>query len=186
MKNSGGWFAEFSDYHSGSQQGHIRVPEGKKGKGWASFVGELRHFFLGIGTKSAIPACHSLANDEVIAGGRDLGRKPCSLLFGASQNLGEGVMNTAGITDNGRSSVFERLDFKKYKTTCVPLTVGGPLPTRKFEFHGNTSHKSLRISKEDGNKCTACWVDLLNERKAHYPELVKPNALGQHVPFSDD
>jgi hypothetical protein len=30
MKNKGGRFVELLDYHSGSQQGHIQIPEGKK------------------------------------------------------------------------------------------------------------------------------------------------------------
>jgi hypothetical protein len=33
MKNKGGRYVELSDYHSGSQQGNIRIPEGRLAKG---------------------------------------------------------------------------------------------------------------------------------------------------------
>uniref|UniRef100_A0A2N9F4W2 Reverse transcriptase domain-containing protein n=1 Tax=Fagus sylvatica TaxID=28930 RepID=A0A2N9F4W2_FAGSY len=37
LKNRGGRFIELCDYHSGSQQGNLRIPEGKEGAGWARF-----------------------------------------------------------------------------------------------------------------------------------------------------
>ena len=37
LKNKGGRFLELCDYHSGSQQGNLRVPKGKKVAGWARF-----------------------------------------------------------------------------------------------------------------------------------------------------
>jgi hypothetical protein len=46
LKNRGGRYLELCDYHSGSQQGGIRVPEGKRGAGWALFDREIRHYFL--------------------------------------------------------------------------------------------------------------------------------------------
>ena len=51
MKNKGGRYVELSDYHSGSQQGNIRILEGRFGTGWVSFAREIRHFFLGIAPK---------------------------------------------------------------------------------------------------------------------------------------
>jgi hypothetical protein len=34
---------ELADYHSGPQQGHIRILKGKNGVGWASFVEDEEH-----------------------------------------------------------------------------------------------------------------------------------------------
>ncbi len=45
MKNDRGTFIEISEFHSGSQQGGIRVPGGCRGAGW-TFFKELRCFFL--------------------------------------------------------------------------------------------------------------------------------------------
>uniref|UniRef100_A0A2N9J584 UBC core domain-containing protein n=1 Tax=Fagus sylvatica TaxID=28930 RepID=A0A2N9J584_FAGSY len=47
LKNRGGRFVELCDYHSGTQQGGIRVPEGRSGAGWVRFVMEVHRFFLG-------------------------------------------------------------------------------------------------------------------------------------------
>jgi hypothetical protein len=46
MKNDRGCYIEISEFHSGSQQGGIRVPEGRRGAGWAFFERELRRYFL--------------------------------------------------------------------------------------------------------------------------------------------
>ena len=46
MKNDKGTFIEISEFHSGSQQGGIRVPKGCSSAGWAFFEKELRRFFL--------------------------------------------------------------------------------------------------------------------------------------------
>ena len=46
MQNNRGNFIEISEFHSGSQQGGIRVPEGRRSAGWAYFEKELRRFFL--------------------------------------------------------------------------------------------------------------------------------------------
>jgi hypothetical protein len=45
--NRGGRFVEVSEYHSGTQQGCIRVPEGRRGAGWSVFKFQSRKYFLG-------------------------------------------------------------------------------------------------------------------------------------------
>lgn len=47
MKNRGGRFVEVAEFHSGSQQGSIRILEGRRGVGWTCFESEIRHYFLG-------------------------------------------------------------------------------------------------------------------------------------------
>lgn len=133
MENLGGRFVKFLDYHSGSQQGHIRVPEGRKGRGWASFDGELRMFFLGMGLQSVYPGGHSSVLDKVVVGGHELGRKSRPLLLGVSHKSGDGVMSKVGIMDNRKGNVFYRLEFKQHTQPSVPLVEGGPWPTTHTE-----------------------------------------------------
>uniref|UniRef100_A0A2N9J7V4 Endonuclease/exonuclease/phosphatase domain-containing protein n=1 Tax=Fagus sylvatica TaxID=28930 RepID=A0A2N9J7V4_FAGSY len=63
MKNKGGRFVELSDYHSGSQQGHIRIPEGKNRWSWIFFVQEIRQFFLGVGPRPVRMASSGVASE---------------------------------------------------------------------------------------------------------------------------
>ena len=119
MKNKGGRFVEFSDYHSGSQQGHIRIPKGKQGRGWVSFARELRQFFLGGGVKPTKAAGSVLVKDEVVAVnlGQNLGHKSCSSITTVSRELGGDFIKSARFTHNGRRSVFECLDLSQLKST---------------------------------------------------------------------
>uniref|UniRef100_A0A2N9J896 Endonuclease/exonuclease/phosphatase domain-containing protein n=1 Tax=Fagus sylvatica TaxID=28930 RepID=A0A2N9J896_FAGSY len=66
MKNKGGRFVELSDYHSGSQQGHIRIPEGKNRWSWIFFVQEIRQFFLGVGPRPVRMASSGVASETLV------------------------------------------------------------------------------------------------------------------------
>jgi hypothetical protein len=112
MKNKGGRFVELFDYHSGSQQGHIRIPKGKQGRGWVSFAGELRRFFLGGSLKPTKAVGSVLVKDKVVAVnlGRNLGHKSYSSMT-VSRELGGAFIKSAKFTLNGRRSVFECLLF---------------------------------------------------------------------------
>lgn len=71
MKNKGGRFVELSDYHSGSQQGHIRIPEGKNRWSWIFFVQEIRQFFLGVGPWPVRMASSDAASETLVANNLD-------------------------------------------------------------------------------------------------------------------
>ena len=75
MKNKGGRFVEPSDYHSGSQQGHIRIPEGRKCWGWVSFVKEIQQFLLAIGSQPVNKDRRGVASEAVVPKISD--RDPC-------------------------------------------------------------------------------------------------------------
>jgi hypothetical protein len=77
MKNKGGRYVELSDYHSGSQQGNIRIPEGRFGTGWASFVREIRQFFFWVLLRShrRPPPTVVLVVVQQLNGGKNLGTK---------------------------------------------------------------------------------------------------------------
>ncbi len=46
LSNRGGRFVELSEYHGGTQRGSIRIPEGRRGDGWALFVTEVQKYYL--------------------------------------------------------------------------------------------------------------------------------------------
>jgi hypothetical protein len=160
MKNKGGCFVELADYHSGSRQGHIRIPEGKKGVGWTSFGEEVRRYFLGNGTQRVKPEKRVVAGKEAaLASSGAPGNLARPSINGESRNLSGSVTIPAGSPRNGRGSVFERIDFGHQKQSRVPMNSDGPRPTRKSVFNWKPSHKTLRIIKDEGDKRTACWVN---------------------------
>uniref|UniRef100_A0A2N9I472 Reverse transcriptase domain-containing protein n=1 Tax=Fagus sylvatica TaxID=28930 RepID=A0A2N9I472_FAGSY len=178
MKNKGGRFVELADYHSGSRQGHIRIPEGKQGTGWISFGEEVRRYFLGNGSQQAKLAGRVVAGKEEtkVPGGepRNLAR---SSINGESRNRRGEVTNPAGSSRNGKGNVFDRLDFGHKQTPRVPMVSGGPRPTRKFDFHWNPTHKTLRIIKNEDAKRTSIWVDSGPQPKAQHPG----RAISRHI-----
>jgi hypothetical protein len=70
----------------------------------------------------------------------------------------EGVTKSAGISLNGKRSVFDRVNFKQQITPRVPLDTNGPRPTRIHEFKWKNSTKTLRITKIEGGKRVSQWV----------------------------
>ena len=176
MENKGGQYVELSDYHSGSQQGNIQIPAGRLSKGWLSFVRELRHFFLGVDLKPPMATINDgVAGAPAINGGRIPGlqtRKPVAGDARESRDLETGVTKSAGITYNGKGSVFDRLDFKQQKKPRVPMLVEGPRPTRKCGFQWKHSTKTLRITKLEGGKRATRWVDL--HKEAHFVKPIGP------------
>jgi hypothetical protein len=47
LANRGGRFVEVTEYHSGTQRGSIRIPEGRRGVGWSVFEFQVCKYFLG-------------------------------------------------------------------------------------------------------------------------------------------
>ena len=59
LANRGGRFVEITEYHSGTHQGCIRIPEGRKGAGWSVFEFQVRKYFLGDTQKFTATQAHS-------------------------------------------------------------------------------------------------------------------------------
>ena len=188
MKNKRGRFVELSDYHSGSQQGHIRIPEGKKRGGWDSFVKELRQFFLGCRLRLAsLSGCAAASRAEASKiSNQDLSRNSRFPLNGESRRLGGDFAKSAGIMLNGRNSVFERIDFSQPHLPRVQLVEGGPRSTCHHTFLWNLAHRTLHITKEEGGKRAMSWVDVNsrpNELHVALGPLKQPVAI---MPLSPD
>jgi hypothetical protein len=47
LANRGGSFVEVTEYHSGTQRGSIRIPEGRRGVEWSVFEFQVCKYFLG-------------------------------------------------------------------------------------------------------------------------------------------
>ncbi|GMY20919.1 hypothetical protein FCV25MIE_16160 [Fagus crenata] len=60
---------------------------------------------------------------------------------------------------NGKINVFERVDFSQQGQPRVHMVEGGPRPTRKTDFHWTPSIRTLCITKDEGTKRAACWVN---------------------------
>ena len=59
LANRGGRIVEITEYHSGTHQGCIRIPEGRKGAGWSVFEFQVRKCFLGDTQKFTATQAHS-------------------------------------------------------------------------------------------------------------------------------
>jgi hypothetical protein len=87
---------ELSDYHSDSQQDHIWIPEGKKRRGWDSFVEELSQFVLGIGSRPVSFSGHAASGSEAPnIMDRDLSSKSRQTLTSVSCKLGDDFPKSA-------------------------------------------------------------------------------------------
>ena len=62
MKNNRGCFLEILEFHSGGQRGSIRILEGRRGFGWATFENNLRNFFLLIASPRVLPVSDDAIN----------------------------------------------------------------------------------------------------------------------------
>ena len=122
----------------------------------ASFVEEVRRYFLGTSPKLAKPEDQAFAGNKVAADlGRDPGNFSRSSITDESHNLGGEFMKSTRFSRNSRSNVFERIDFGQQMKPRVPMVSGGPPSTRKFVFKWNPFPKTLRITKAEGAKRTS-------------------------------
>lgn len=179
---------ELFDYHSGSQQGNIRIPEGRFGKGWASFVREIRKFFLGIGPKPLATTVNNVAIGMAsVKGGHNYGHKSRNLPGASrqSRDVVENVMKPAGISQNSKGSVFERVIFNQHINPRVLLDEDEPHPTRKFEFKWKPSTKTLRITKVEGGKWASEWVHSHQPKESTFDRVIGPAKNTSSGPISN-
>ena len=155
MKNDRGTFIEISEFHSGSQQGGIRVPEGWRGAGWVYFAKELRRFFL---NDKASPMSSSAVGRQHHEG--------VSVNFGKKRDLGKKF-------DNGKSV----MEIHRPKSRAQ-LIVDAPRPTRSWDFKWKPQLKTLRITLNENNVKKVKWAWTNAPKQAHKAEA---NALA-HEP----
>ena len=152
MKNDRGCYIEISEFHSGSQQGGIRVPEGRRGAGWAFFERELRRYFLFgnpsptavFGMGRTLPK--KLGDCKISGWKHDLGKSIVCEIAGGKRDLGKGF-------DSGYvSRLVEKHRF--------PLVANAPRPTRRCDFIWKSHNKTLRISCDEDGSCVVKWASL--------------------------
>ena len=123
MKNDRGTFIEISEFHSGSQQGGIRVPEGQRGVGWAYFEKELHHFFLN--EKSSSMSSSVMGRQR---------REKVSINSGKERDLGKRFDNSLPVVEIHR------------RKSRAHLLADAPRPTRRCEFKWKPHLKTLHIT----------------------------------------
>jgi hypothetical protein len=148
LKNRGGRFIELRDYHSGSQQGNLRIPEGKGGTGWARFDRELRRFFLGENTMAF--------GDRNEAVGISKSRNQRDL-YRETRNPGKAVMDTSKILPRSKPSVTPEIWTSMPR---VELSRVEPRPTHLSVFKWNPAGKTICISIQEGGRREVQWVGL--------------------------
>uniref|UniRef100_A0A2N9HUF8 Reverse transcriptase zinc-binding domain-containing protein n=1 Tax=Fagus sylvatica TaxID=28930 RepID=A0A2N9HUF8_FAGSY len=136
MKNDRGTFIEISEFHSGSQQGGIRVSEGRRGVGWAYFEKELRRFFLNEQSSSM--------SSSVMGRQR---REKVSINSGKERDLGKRIDNSLPAVEIHR------------RKSQAHLLVDAPRPTRRCEFKWKPHLKTLHITVSEGNESKLDVVD---------------------------
>ena len=149
MKNDRGTFIEISEFHSGSQQGGIRVPEGRRGIGWALFEKELRRYFL---NEKPYQMGSSAVGRQRLDGDRiNPGRK---------RDLGKGI-------DNGSGSTAQENNRPKSR---AQLMADAPRPTRRYDFLWKPRYKTLRITITEGDKRMGKWTSINDPKQARNKE----------------
>ena len=131
MKNRGVSFMKVSEYHSGMQQGGIRVLEGHWGVGWATFEGKLKHFFFGEGGKSHYFGV-VIAED-----GRETADTMCngwSSQFGQSLKSGISVKSSKPISHLDKVNAINQCGFRQFERPCALLVLDAPRLTCQFKF----------------------------------------------------
>uniref|UniRef100_A0A2N9GXU6 Reverse transcriptase domain-containing protein n=1 Tax=Fagus sylvatica TaxID=28930 RepID=A0A2N9GXU6_FAGSY len=159
--NRGGRFVEVSEYHSGNQQGCIRVPEGRRGAGWSVFEFQSRKYFL-CETRHT-PATQAFPRQThdtgMTAGGtRNTNQDPrrqkrksrksrstkSSGISGSSRDSRALGQSIAPITP---TDVWRKKCLDSNLKSWVLMNPEAPRPTRKTSFIWNPSAKSLRALK---------------------------------------
>jgi hypothetical protein len=155
LKNRGGRFIELCDYHSGSQQGNLRIPEGKEGAGWARFDRELRNFFLG----------EKLMNSDDRNGTVRISNfRNRRESYRAIHNSGKIVMDTSKSLQGIKPSVTPG-------TPRAVLSRVEPRPTHLSVFKWKSAGKTIRITVQEGLRREVSWVGFSNSSGP------KPNEL---------
>jgi hypothetical protein len=197
--NRGGRFVEVSEYHSGNQQGCIRVPEGRRGAGWSVFEFQSRKYFL-CETRHT-PATQAFPRQThdtgMTAGGtrntnqdpRRQKRKPrksrstkSSGISGSSRDSRALGQSIAPITP---TDVWRKKCLDSNLKSWVLMNPEAPRPTRKTRFNWNPSAKTIRVTKNEGEPRKAQWASLKFKALGLAPPNVGPQAQPERIKTSD-
>lgn len=172
LKNKGGRFIELCDYHSGSQQGNLRIPEGKGGTGWARFNRELRRFFLREKVHDSV--------DWKAAAAVSKTRNSSAFHFKPNhdeQKLRKRQLDSPQILPGLKPSVTHA---NGSTISLAELSREEPRPTRRFDFTWKPKEYTLRIMACEGTRRVVRWVGLGHSHgpntKVYRPKLANESA----------
>jgi hypothetical protein len=94
-------------------------------------------------------------------------------------------MKPAGISQNSKGSVFERVIFNQHINPRVLLDEDEPRPTRKFEFKWKPSTKTLCITKVEGGKRASEWVHSHQPKESTFDRTIRPAKNTSSGPISN-
>jgi hypothetical protein len=154
LKNKGGRFIELCDYHSGSQQGNLRILEGKGGFGWFRFDRELRWFFLG----EKLPDSDDRKEAVYSKTRNHRNYLPKRYHFERKSRVLD--LAQSKILPGIKPSVTHTNGDNKPRVPRVEMSLDEPRPTRLFDFVWKPRNKTLRITVNEGSKREAKWVGL--------------------------
>jgi hypothetical protein len=177
LSNHGGRFVELVEYHGGSQRGNLRIPEGHHGVGWATFLTELRGYFL---TKIEPSAPSDGKARRSAQGSRNRDRRkgrqsnanfPCESRYFRDLDKFEYLAPNTRLRESR-----QQLNETKVNSR-VMLSDLEPRPTRKFDFKWILGQKSLRVNKLIEGPRVVSWVRPRNETHESIPQSSNPIEL---------
>jgi hypothetical protein len=150
LSNRGGCFVELSEYHGGTQHGSIRIPEGRRGEGWARFVTETHNYYLEK-SDSGMAQPQRDGNSRPGRGSETQSRNDMK-----SRQLRGGNVQIAHKIQTRDSRDFSN---PKEVNNRVILSTSEPRPTRLFKFEWKVGCNTIRISKVEGQARNVAWVE---------------------------
>uniref|UniRef100_A0A2N9HPF7 Endonuclease/exonuclease/phosphatase domain-containing protein n=1 Tax=Fagus sylvatica TaxID=28930 RepID=A0A2N9HPF7_FAGSY len=169
--NRGGRFVEVSEYHSGNQQGCIRVPEGRRGAGWSVFEFQSRKYFLG--EMRHTPATQAFPRQTHDAGVAAGGKRNTNQNQRCQKRKSRKSRSTKSAPYLFPSATFHKSTEYNPKNR-VKMAIHEPRPTRSYQFEWRPKSKSIQVSLVNGTRLVN-WVGM-GSRSGLCKELItKPN-----------
>jgi hypothetical protein len=163
LANRGGRYVEVSEYHSGTQRGSVRIPEGRRGAGWSLFEFQVRKFFLGEITPALVAqALPSQNRDAGVAavglrGPEQASRQPFRQARKSRSTKSAPDTKPTVTLPKSRDQIFKYPGY---------ISKNEPRPTRTTHFVWRPVSKTIRISVDNGLRSVK-WVELGSNTGPH-------------------
>jgi hypothetical protein len=190
LSNRGGRFVELCEYHGGSQRGNLRIPEGRKGAGWAQFGRELRQYFLPKTEQEEsgsagvqISGTTQFPASEVRRGsyGKDSNWNPQM----ERRGLRGRDHATPKLAHDSQEQDFRKVGKETKVNSRVKMSTTEPRPTRKWAFKWNPKPNTLWITISEGQARSVSWVGLSKVvRPTEKPKLITRELESAHLDIS--
>ena len=131
LSNRGGRFVELSEYHRGTQRGSIRIPEGRRGEGWALLMTEIQKYYLETESGKVPPKRDGKSRGRRATTPESQSSRNGRMLHNESRPLRRGDLHLAPKIQLRESRDLSHLKGVKDQ---VILSITEPRPTRSFNF----------------------------------------------------